>query len=93
MPHQLTLLGPSRGAVLRRGAVKANLIHHLAHAGGVSVLARLAFDIALWSEGAYEISVLLLATHDPSPAERLPSPRKPRRIDDSRLSCGCRPLP
>lgn len=41
MPHQLTLLGPSRGAVLRRGAVKANLIHHLAHAGGPSVLRRL----------------------------------------------------
>lgn|GEM_PF-223598 len=41
MPHQLTLLGPSRGAVLRRGAVKANLIHHLAHAGGPGTLARL----------------------------------------------------
>ncbi|HEX4046960.1 MAG TPA: tetratricopeptide repeat protein, partial [Elusimicrobiota bacterium] len=41
MPHQLTLLGPSRGAVLRRGAVKANLIHHLAHAGGPAVLRRL----------------------------------------------------
>ena len=41
MPHQLTLLGPSRGAVLRRGAVKANLIHHLAHAGGEAVLRRL----------------------------------------------------
>ena len=34
MPHQLTLLGRARGAVLRRGAVKANLVHHLAHAGG-----------------------------------------------------------
>ncbi len=42
MPHQLTLLGPSRGAALRRGAVKANLIHHLAHAGGEAVLRRLA---------------------------------------------------
>ncbi|MFI5346179.1 MAG: tetratricopeptide repeat protein [Elusimicrobiota bacterium] len=41
MPHQLTLLGPTRGAVLRRGAVKANLIHHLAHAGGETVLRRL----------------------------------------------------
>ncbi|MDE2509523.1 MAG: tetratricopeptide repeat protein, partial [Elusimicrobia bacterium] len=41
MPHQLTLLGSSRGAILRRGAVKANLIHHLAHAGGESVLRRL----------------------------------------------------
>ncbi len=41
MPHQLTLLGPSRAAVLRRGAVKANLIHHLAHAGGEAVLRRL----------------------------------------------------
>jgi tetratricopeptide (TPR) repeat protein len=41
MPHQLSLLGPSRGAALRRGAVKANLIHHLAHAGGVPVLLRL----------------------------------------------------
>jgi tetratricopeptide (TPR) repeat protein/MoaA/NifB/PqqE/SkfB family radical SAM enzyme len=41
VPHQLTLLGPSRGAVLRRGAVKANLIHHLAHAGGEAVLRRL----------------------------------------------------
>jgi tetratricopeptide (TPR) repeat protein len=42
VPHQLSLLGDSRGAVLRRGAVKANLIHHLAHAGGESVLRRLA---------------------------------------------------
>lgn len=41
MPHQLTLLGPSRGAILRRGAVKAHLIHHLAHAGGPAVLARI----------------------------------------------------
>lgn len=41
MPHQLTLLGPSRGAILRRGAVKAHLIHHLAHAGGESVLRRI----------------------------------------------------
>ncbi|MBI3565717.1 MAG: tetratricopeptide repeat protein [Elusimicrobia bacterium] len=41
MPHQLTLLGPSSGAVLRRGAVKANLIHHLAHAGGEALLRRL----------------------------------------------------
>ena len=44
MPHQLTLFGPSRGAILRRGAVKANLIHHLAHAGGPSVLRRLGGD-------------------------------------------------
>ena len=41
MPHQLTLIGPSRGAILRRGAVKANLIHHLAHAGGPALLRRL----------------------------------------------------
>jgi tetratricopeptide (TPR) repeat protein/MoaA/NifB/PqqE/SkfB family radical SAM enzyme len=41
VPHQLTLLGPTRGAVLRRGAIKANLIHHLAHAGGEAVLRRL----------------------------------------------------
>lgn len=46
MPHLLTLLGPSRGAILRRGAVKANLIHHLAHVGGRDVLLRIG--------GAYE---------------------------------------
>jgi len=46
MPHQLTLLGASRGAVLRRGAVKANLIHHLAHAGGAAVLVRLGRSYA-----------------------------------------------
>ncbi len=41
MPHQLTLLGSSPNAVLRRGAVKANLIHHLAHTGGTNVLRRI----------------------------------------------------
>jgi tetratricopeptide (TPR) repeat protein len=46
MPHQLSLLGSSREAVLRRGAVKANLIHHLAHAGGPAVLARLGRGFA-----------------------------------------------
>lgn len=44
MPHLLTLRGGSRGAILRRGAVKANLIHHLAHAGGAPVLLRLGRD-------------------------------------------------
>ncbi len=46
MPHQLTLLGASRGAILRRGAVRANLIHHLAHAGGTAVLTRLGRSYA-----------------------------------------------
>jgi tetratricopeptide (TPR) repeat protein/pyruvate-formate lyase-activating enzyme len=41
VPHQLTLTGATRGAALRRGALKANLIHHLAHAGGTAVLLRI----------------------------------------------------
>lgn len=39
--HGITLLGSSRGAVLRRGAIKANFIHHLAHAGDESIFRRI----------------------------------------------------
>ncbi|MFI5350352.1 MAG: hypothetical protein ACHQ2Z_12470, partial [Elusimicrobiota bacterium] len=41
MPHQLTLLGAGLRPSLRRGAVKANLIHHLAHTGGPALLRRI----------------------------------------------------
>ncbi len=47
MPDQLksvSLLGKNRLAILLRGFVKANLIHHLAHTGGAVTLMRIGRD-------------------------------------------------